>query len=153
VSNQRSRLTKLAALAEIATAGAVILSLVYVGRELRQNTAATQGATYQEMVRASNEYLLTLAANSSLADLVSRSATDPASLNEEEGLRYFYFRRVFWRNMENAFIQNERGVLADSEWATYHYILSSQADDVTWPYHAPALSPAFVDLVEACRAD
>jgi hypothetical protein len=153
VSNRQSRLTELAALAEIVAAVALILSLVYVGREVRQNTAATEGATYQEMVRASNEYLLTVATDSSLAAIVSRGGSDPASLNGEEGLRYFYIRRVFWRNMENAFVQHERGVLADPEWATYHYLLCSQADDVTWTYHAPAFSPAFGDVVEACGAD
>lgn len=153
MSNRRSRLTDLAAFAEIVAAGALILSLVYFGRELRQNTAATQGATYQEMIRASNEYLLTLAADSSLAAIVSRGGSDLASLDDEEGLRYFYVRRVFWRNMENAFVQRERGVLADPEWATYHHVLCSQADDATWPYQAPAFSPAFVGVVEACRAD
>jgi hypothetical protein len=144
-------LTELAALAEIIAAGALILSLVYVGREVRQNTAATEGSTYQEMIRASNDYLLTLATDSSLAAIVSRAGSDPASLNDEEQLRYFYVRRVFWRNMENAFVQHERGVLADAEWATYHHILCSQSDDVTWPYHARAFSPAFVDVVKACR--
>lgn len=153
MSDRRSRLTEIADLAEIVAAGAVILSLVYFGREVRQNTAATEGATYQEIIRASNEYLLTLATDSSLAAIVSRAGSDPTSLNDEEQLRYFYIRRVFWRNMENAFVQHERGVLADTEWATYHHVLCGQADDVTWPYHAPAFSPAFVDVVKACRAD
>ena len=55
------RLSELAQIAEIIAAVAVIVSLLYVGMEVRRNTAATQAATYQEVVQASNEYLLALA--------------------------------------------------------------------------------------------
>ncbi len=153
MSEGRTRLTDVAAVAEIIAAGAVILSLIYVGQQVRQNTAATAGATYQEVVRASNEYLLAIANDSALAAIITRGNADPSSLNAEDGLRYFMIKRVFWRNMENAFVQHERGVLGDSEWATYYNILCRSAGDATWPWQAPGLSPVFVALVEECPSN
>jgi hypothetical protein len=150
VSEKTGRLANLAAWAEIVAAIAVVASLAYVGREIRQNTAATEGATYQEIVRASNEYLLAIAGDSALAAIVTRGDADMTSLSVEDGVRYFNVKRVLWRNMENAYVQHERGVLADSEWAVYHRIACTSWHEASWPWHRDALNPAFVSLIESC---
>jgi hypothetical protein len=43
---------------ETAGAYAVLLGLVFVGFELRQNTAAVQAATIQELTHASSDFLV-----------------------------------------------------------------------------------------------
>lgn len=145
------RLADWAAVAEIVAALAVMASLLYVGREIQQNTAATQGATYQQVVRASNEYLLAIAGDSALAAITIHAASDSTTLNATDRVRYFHLRRVFWRNMENAFVQHERGVLGDAEWDTYHRILCGNArTDASWPSHKGSLSPTFVAMAETC---
>jgi len=55
---------KLRALIELAGAGAVLLGLIFVGYEPRQNTAAVQAATLQSMVDLSTNALLDAATNS-----------------------------------------------------------------------------------------
>lgn len=120
---------------------------------MSRNTAATQAASFQEMVRASNEYLLLLASDSALTDIVLRAETDPTSLSETEGRRYFSYVRVFWRNMDNAFVQHERGVLADSEWEVYRAIACQRrtnAPDWSWYSHESALRPDFVAIMNVC---
>ena len=78
MGSERRGLDTVAAWAEIVGAVAVVVSLLYVGNEVRRNTTATQAATYQEVVNASNEYLLALASDSALAEIVGRAEADPA---------------------------------------------------------------------------
>ena len=146
-------LKKLAAIAEIVASVAVVASLLYVGSEVRRNTAATQAASYQEIVRASNEYLLALASDSGLTDIVLRAETDPASLSPAEGRRYFSYTRVFWRNMDNAFVQHKRGVLADSEWEVYRGLAcatKTRTPPRFWRLHEGSLSRDFVVVMNDC---
>ena len=150
---ESQKLKTLAAIAEIVGAVAVVASLLYVGSEVRRNTAATQAASYQEIVRASNEYLLALATDSALTEIVLRAETDPASLSDSEGRRYFSFSRVFWRNMDNAFVQYRRGVLADSEWLVYRGVAcaaKTRDEDWSWQIHENSVSPDFAAIINAC---
>ena len=150
MSAGRSNLTNLAAVAEIVAAVAVVLSLLYVGTEVRQNTKAVEGTTYQELVRASNEYLLTVAADSALAEILVRAWTDPSQLTDAEKLRSFFYERVFWRNMENAYLQHGRGILGEQEWEVYSRIACNGKTDRTWGLHVPALGAAFTEFIENC---
>ena len=43
---------------ELAGAVAVLLGLIFVGLELRQNTAAVQAATFQDLIHASSDFLV-----------------------------------------------------------------------------------------------
>jgi hypothetical protein len=58
--------------------------LVYVGRELHTNTAAAQAATYRQVIQNSDEYLLAIATDPSLAG-IARRAHHPDSLNPRRG--------------------------------------------------------------------
>lgn len=114
--------SRLKSLTEVFGSIAVVISLVFVGLEIRQNTAASRAATYQEIIRASNEYLLVIGADPDLSLIMYRASSD--SLRERlsglDQLQYFNVRRVFRRNMENAYVQHQIGVPGDVEWDTYH---------------------------------
>lgn len=141
-----------AALAEIVAAVAVIFSLVYLGAEVRQNTNAIQGVTYQGIIDASGEYLLTIAGDSSLAAIMARASEDPSALSPGEFYRYFSLVRVYWRNMENAYLQHGRGVLGEEEWDVYARIIctSKSGFESTWTWHMNTLNPGFRSFVESC---
>ncbi len=60
---------KLRGLLELSGAGAVLLGLVFVGLELRQNTEAVETASMQNQTGASTDYLLLIASDIELACL------------------------------------------------------------------------------------
>ncbi len=117
MTDDRTRLKTVAMITEIAGGIAVIISLVFFGIQVRHNTAASQAATYQEMIRASNEYLLAIGTDPDLALIMFLAGTDSlrGRMSGRDWLQYGMLRRTFWRNMENAFVQHDRGVLADPE--------------------------------------
>ncbi len=145
--------TRLSVFAELLGAAAVVVSLIYVGIEIRQNTQAVRSATYQELVAKSDDFLLVLAQDSALTHIWLRGDEDPSSLDETERQRYWWIVRTFWRNMENAFRQHDRGMLGDPEYELYASMTCSPKPPgrrLTWKDHARTLSPDFVSFVEAC---
>lgn len=148
MSESKYNWQKWSAVAEIFSAIAVIASLVYVGIGLRENTKAIEGSTYQQMISESNEYLLAAAKDSGLADIMLRSWSDSSHLTGVERVRYIYFERVFWRNMENAFFQHKRGILDDQGWEVYEKLARKGFKKETWDYHTAALSQEFIKFME-----
>lgn len=149
------RWARISVLAELVGAVAVVLSLVYVAIEIRQNTKAVRSVTYQELVGRSDEFLLALAQDSALTDIWLRGEADPTSLDDNEAQRYWWIVRTWWRNMENAFRQHERGMLGDLEFGLYASLTCRPKPPgrrLTWEDHASTLSADFVAFVESCVA-
>jgi len=145
---------RLSTILEVVSAAAVVLSLIYVAIEIRRNTEAVQSATYQQLVAASDEFLLVLAQDPELTDIWIRGDEDPSLLNDIEAQRYWWIVRTYLRNMEHAFRQHERGLLGDLEWDLYASMICKpwpQGRRLSWVSHSPTLSPDFVSFVESCQ--
>jgi hypothetical protein len=144
---------RISVLSELIGAVAVVLSLVYVAIEIRENTQAVQSATYQDLVANSDDFLLTLAQDSALTAIWLRGDENPSSLSDTEAQRYWWIVRTFWRNMEVAFRQHQVGMLGDPEYELYVSLTCTPKPPgrrLTWQSHSPTLSPDFVSFVESC---
>ena len=129
--------------------GAVLVGLIFVGLELRQNTAAIQAATMQGLSDASQEYLLLLGSDAELARIVRTGRNAPDQLNEKEALQFFYLTRTQWIRFQNAYLQYRRGTMGDEDWAFYDSLICGSGH-VAWQDHRTALSKSFVNYAEAC---
>jgi len=121
----------------VAAAG-VIVSITFVGFELRQNTAAVRGATYQDLASTSAQITLTLASDADFAEVYQRWRVTPEATNDVERLRVYTFILGIGRNMENAYQQSRVGTLTDDLWVGYLG---------TW--RSLATTPGFADYWEA----
>ena len=144
---------------EIGSALAVLLGLVFVGLELRQNTAAVEAATFQSLTDASSNYLLTVAGDPELSRLLMRAEGDLSGLDEVEASRLFLVNRSYWVRMQNVFSQWRRGTLSDDDWELYREVIcgsrgsgidANRAVRETFAQHAPLLSPNFREYVQSC---
>ena len=97
---------------------AVVFGLIFVGIEVRQNTAAIQAETLQGLNDSSQEFLLFLASNLDLLEIQQKVHKDPDSLNEIEELRYTFLERTRWLRSQNAYFQHQRGTLGGADWET-----------------------------------
>lgn len=77
----------IAALAESVGAVGVVLSLVYLAREVRANASATRRANVYHLNGAGNEFLTQIATNPDLAALWRRGMADPDSLTPAEAVQ------------------------------------------------------------------
>lgn len=135
---------------------AVLVGLVFVGLELRQNTAAMEAATLQNQTDASTEFLLLIASDPELARIWQESVDDTIQMSESDNMRFFLISRARWLRMQNAYLQWQRGTLSNEDWMFYEgLICTSGATGPArfgrmWDDHRAVLSPKFVEFVEEC---
>ena len=117
------KLSEWASVAEIGSAIAVVVSIVYVGFEINQNTDAVKAGTHQAMIDYSREQAEILVTDATLAALVEKGEADPSSLTPQERSRFYLFtihRMAMW---ELSFLNHKVGLVDDETWAGWdgHY--------------------------------
>lgn len=113
------RLSQIAQLAEIVAAVAVVVSLVYVGKEVRSNTAAIKSASMQAIATSDAETLMAVASDASLSTIVRRGHEDPEELDPAGRFRDYLFMRNFWLTFQNIYQQSQLELLDESVWQSY----------------------------------
>ena len=89
------------AMAELAGAIGVILSLIYLALQIRPTTRTLQGSTVQSMHDSAVQRLLAVANNDNLADRYLKGMQDPSSLHGRERLQLDQFLQAMLRGFEN----------------------------------------------------
>ncbi len=149
-----TRMERAIGIAEILSAVAVVVTLVFVAMELRKNTTAIQSAAFQDLTDASSDFLLTIVSDPELSRLWSAGNSNANELTPPDSVRYYLLNRARWLRMQNTFSQWSREAVSDDDWAFYEGLICRKSPTngsvVTWPAHAPALTQAFVDFVEGC---
>ena len=142
---------------ELVSAAAVLIGLLFVGFELKQNTEAVEAATLQGITDASQDYLLLMAADSELNRIWRAANDDPHALSEADASKYFFILRAQWQRYQNAYLQWQRGAMSDTDWALYEMFIcepggstTAQSKRLLWSEHRAALLNDFVQFVETC---
>lgn len=150
---------------DILSPAAVLIGLVFVGFELRQNTAAVEAASRQSANEGSVAWLLTFGTDPSLAQLWVKASKDLEDLSETESMQLYFLIRSQWVRFETSYLQWKNGVLSDVDWSAYSSAIcrtdsGSDGDasatnlrTLTWEDHQAALNRQFVDFVEGCRGN
>lgn len=133
---------------EAAGAGAVLLGLIFVGLEVKQNTAAMQAATIQGLADSSQEQLLLLASDPELLEIQLKAVTDPDQLSETEARQFYVLERARWLRSYVAFQQFRRGTLGEEDWQPYERLICRR-ERSSWQQHKDVFSNQFVEFVES----
>ncbi len=105
---------RLAAISEVLSSVAILVTLIYLAIETEQNAEAIQASTRQAMLDADQEYLMYFADNPEILTLRYK----PELTDEEKG-RLSATWITFMRIRENNWIQHQNGVLDDLTWQSY----------------------------------
>jgi hypothetical protein len=93
---------------EIIGAVAIVVSLVFVGLEVRQNTNAVRSTVVQEVAQQSYDAIVLLIENDKLR--MAQSAIDGAPPDEQRHLMYLYYAALI-RIQLNRYMQARLGVI------------------------------------------
>jgi hypothetical protein len=138
-------------LLDLAGGAAVLIGLIFVGLELRQNTEAIEAASLQSQADASTEFLLLIASDNELSRIWFESSKSPNELSEFDSYRYFIVGRARWVRMQTAYLQWRRGALGDEDWLVFHGRICGEGRfKATWEDHRTAMLDEFVEFVESC---
>tara|TARA_S200000501_G_scaffold62231_1_gene52903 strand:+ start:1638 stop:2090 length:453 start_codon:yes stop_codon:yes gene_type:complete len=93
----------------------VIGSLLFVGVEIRQNTAAVRGATQQDISYQISEMYKIGVENEKIASIMTRSydGLRKSELNDTEFLQFWLFSMLGYRRIENIYLQYKNGFLTE----------------------------------------
>ena len=104
-------------IAEIIASFAVIVSLIYLAVQLRQNTNAVRLSTMHNVTEELRDWNKGIAGNGSVASILLRGMQNPDDMGGEDKLRFYcLLYSMFWA-LENAFVQHNAGALDADEWA------------------------------------
>ena len=93
---------------------AVIITLIYLAVQIRDNTRSTRLAAMQTAMMASQNVALLPSQNSELARVIRLGFNTPTELNADELTQFRYYMFAVFRVNEDMFVQHAAGVI-DSE--------------------------------------
>jgi hypothetical protein len=104
---------------EFVAAVGVIISLVYLAVQIRQNTRSVRVASYQSWFDSYSAFSNTVLASPELDALVHRGGLDPEKLTPEERRHFNGISRRGFRLFENLYYQRLQGVIDEQLYETW----------------------------------
>ena len=100
----------------------VVASLIYVAIQIRNNSRAVRGSTYNQVSNSFISNWDSLANNTESLSVVLRGGKDFANLTEHvDQSRYYLLMMANMRRFENAWFQYKIGVLRETDWQAIAY--------------------------------
>ena len=131
---------------------AVVITLVYLAVQIRQNTQSNRTAAIQTMAGQDSTWLSTIAQDSELADIVSRGWRDFSALSEVERARFLAIMSQLCRQYDSQLHLWRDGAIPDPLWAaserTLVLCLSQPGAREWWAGARSLYSEQFQELVE-----
>lgn len=109
-------LQEYALVAEIISAIAIVISLIFVGFQIKENTKATQASAFHDIAALDIELLLSMANSQDSARISTSFRENPDALSEDELNFGFYMFAAEVRHVENLFLQKEAKMISDASW-------------------------------------
>jgi hypothetical protein len=119
-------------LAQVVGVLAVMASLVFVGMEVRQNSAITRAQVHQQLSDTFTSYLETLASHAGIVAAGTDSKAGLSRMTDDELLQFSFLMAGLFKIWENAFYQYKSGFLDERAWRS----------NVTWMlawFHLPGV--------------
>ena len=104
---------------EFVAAVAVVISLVYLAIQIRQNTRSVRVASYQSWFDSYSNFSNTVLASPELDALFHRGTSDPGKLTPEERRHFNGLARRIFRLFENLYYQRLQGMIDADLYASW----------------------------------
>ena len=150
------KLSDWASVAEIISAIAIVISLIFVGFEIRRNTGAEYLSSYDRLLAEVTDWRMTLATNPETHEawLSYRAATDPSSIDPMVRRTGQAVGIALVQIYERAYYARVYGSIGDAEWSRFQTIMCNPDSDafpkVLSGSRGPRFSQEFLDYLAEC---
>ena len=110
---------KVSTWAEVIGIAALVISLVFVGVEIRQNTEVAAAQAVLELNLGFNEQLLAVADNEELSQIIAKGNADTNELGSDEFNRYQAYTNALFNIQESALTFRRNGIVDEDEIASF----------------------------------
>lgn len=142
----------ISAIGQVAGAILVGFTLIYLARQLRQNTAAMQSSTFLAISTSMGSTMEVLATNAELLPLIMKARAGLAALSGEERARFGVVMMMAFRRVETVVMQRHLGFVDPALTAGFERsamsVLASTGAREWWEQSKPAFSAIFSSWVD-----
>lgn len=139
-------------LAELIAAVSVIVSLIFVGLQVQQNTTAVQSAAAQAVHENFAAWYTAIQNEPALLEITTRGMRDYASLTPTEKAQFIAVFMGFCSHTQNAYYKWKDGTLAPELWRGWEYVsmnfFSTPGGKAFWAERSYMFADAFQNYVE-----
>ena len=118
-------LQDLGSLGEFVGAIGVVISLIYLAQQMRQNTTSVRAASFNSMTENSIRLLELSLRDGDFADFLHRAEQDPSTLSPSELVRWDAYMTAVYRHFGNLVYQYRVGALDQQMWQSYRDTLKN----------------------------
>ncbi|MCZ6886898.1 MAG: hypothetical protein O7H39_00270 [Gammaproteobacteria bacterium] len=140
-------ISDLGSLGEFISSVVVLVTLIYLALQIRQNTRATRATSHHAITDALNQFNLTLAANDGVAKIWHTGMNDRAALDEVQRDQYDALIRAYMHVCDTMYYQAQVGAGDRGLWkAEERYlgvILTSNGGKEWWQENYVSISTDF----------
>ena len=145
-------------ISEIVSAVVVVISLLYVAVQIRQNTKATRYQATQNLISAMSDAHFRISENGELAALCRKGQFNRGALNEDEQMRFNMWLFSTFNQYDFAYHQYLAGELDEKIWKKMEYELplwigSLAGVGAWWQQDKVRMSKDFADYVDSKLAN
>ncbi|HSP64334.1 MAG TPA: hypothetical protein VLQ90_15195 [Pyrinomonadaceae bacterium] len=145
----------LADLASLASSIAVLVTLLFLGLQIRQSNR-NQRSLMQQGRSARNVELLSRLSDPSVSDVISRAAKGESLTDQDCFVLYGYMTSVFW-SYEDCFFQFRLGMLDPASWAsdgiTLKRLLGNPAYRAVWRFARSGIGDEYRSFLDGLAAE
>ena len=145
------------AIGEVVGAVAVLATLLYLGKQIKNNTKEVRADNVHRVTDSFNAINLTIFQNEEVAELWLKGITDYSSMSDTEKLRFDFGWLSAFRVYDSMYYQVQSGTgeteLFQTELATLKWFFSYPGARDWWRSQKFALSPGFREYVDKAVAE
>ncbi len=139
-------------IAEIISAVAVVVSLIYVGLEIRRTTVESDADVQAELLGYTHQRRYLVVENADLSALLAKGYADPTQLTPDEMLRFRAYVELLYVAWERAYLTMDAGVFTKElfgEWNQWFASVAKRDPAFVWPMvrDSQRWAPAWVEHV------
>ena len=150
-------ISELGSLGEFLGSIAVVITLVYLSTQLRQNTRAVRAAATQALDQSVTQNIAMWASSRENAVLMERGMSSPESLSEEESIHFHTLISAFFLTMDSSFWSHQNRLLPDELWDREQEVIRAWVNEpggrIAWQRKRSQVSQPFREYVEAHLLD
>jgi hypothetical protein len=150
------KLSDWASLAEIISAIALIISLIYVGIQVSDGTRAVRSASVNEASLAVQNWYLELGSNSQMSELIYRALMSKKPLEDHEEYQFLLGFHSLYLGFQNNYLMSKEGTLDASTRDAFLNVMLAVRDTPGfkrfWRQRKTFLHPEFVSYVDEILA-
>ena len=142
----------LGSIGEFVGAIAVVVSLVYLAYQIRQNTHAVRSSAQEEILRDMQGFISLVASDSDTAEFYELGLADSSDLSRAERLRFSLILTRFFYSFGRMYYLHCEGTLDPETWEAQKEILRWMIKQPGvkrwWPSARSQIPASFADFVE-----